>query len=445
MRRAIELATKGEGHTDPNPLVGAVIVKDGRIIGEGYHEVYGSLHAERNALKNCTEDPSEADMYVTLEPCCHFGKQPPCTLALIEAGIRHVYVGSSDPNPKVAGKGIAQLKRAGIEVTENFMKEECDALNPVFFHYISTKEPYIALKYAMTADGRIATDSGRSQWITGAKAREHVHKLRNRYKGILVGIGTVLADDPILNCRIDGGRNPIRIVLDTYLSIPLESRLVQSAGDIPLIVVCGKSVVSDESMSTMQQVHNLGIAVSVSDSDEQGSCETHDKFTKGIGEQDSNAYQTELIDEKDAAAIYKLEQMNSKVQASSKVQEISNNAAHYIEHDNKLEKLKALGVEVLAVNEEGGHVSIAEALKALGERGINSILVEGGAHINGAFIDASKVNCIHAYIGAKIFGGGALKSPIIGTGFESLDTALTLGIPKVEIFGEDVLLSYDVK
>ncbi len=381
MRLAIELAAKGEGHTDPNPLVGAVIVKDGRIIGEGYHEVYGSLHAERNALKACSEDPRGADMYVTLEPCCHYGKQPPCTLAVIEAGIKHVYVGSSDPNPKVAGKGIAQLREAGIEVTEGFMKDECDALNTIFFHYISTKEPYIALKYAMTADGRIATDNGKSQWITGAKAREHVHKLRNRYKGILVGIGTVLADDPMLNCRIDGGRNPVRIVLDTHLRIPLDSRLVQSAGDIPLIVVCGRSVLSDDAIAIEQ--HDSDKTANVSDRNKQSSKE-------------------------------------------------------------KLECLKKLGVEVLSVNEQDGHVSIPETLKALGERGINGILVEGGACINGAFIDAGKVNRIYTYIGAKIFGGSTLKSSVRGKGFESPDTALTLGKPQVEVFGEDVLLSYDV-
>ena len=414
MRRAIELAAKGEGHTDPNPLVGAVIVKDGRIIGEGYHEVYGSLHAERNALKKCTEDPRGADMYVTLEPCCHYGKQPPCTLALIEAGIRHVYVGSSDPNPKVAGKGIAQLKEAGIEVTENFMKEECDALNPVFFHYISTKEPYIALKYAMTADGRIATDNGKSQWITGPKAREHVHKLRNRYKGILVGIGTVLADDPMLTCRIDGGRNPIRIVLDTHLSIPLNSKLVQSAKEVPLIVVCGRSAADDNVIPVMQHECN-DKAANVSDSNAQAGREKQD------------------------APLYKPGQASREQEASN------NNAVHLIENGNKPERLRNLGVEVLAVNEEDGHVSIPETLKALGDRGINGILVEGGAHINGAFIDTGNVNRIYTYIGAKVFGGGTLKSPVLGAGFDSPDAALRLGAPKVEVFGEDVLLSYDVK
>ena len=394
MRRAIELAAKGEGHTDPNPLVGAVIVKDGRIIGEGYHEVYGSLHAERNALKNCTEDPRGADMYVTLEPCCHYGKQPPCTLALIEAGIRHVYVGSSDPNPKVAGKGIAQLREAGIEVTENFMKEECDALNPVFFHYISTKEPYIALKYAMTADGRIATDNGKSQWITGSKAREHVHKLRNRYKGILVGIGTVLADDPMLTCRIDGGRNPIRIVLDTHLSIPLNSKLVQSAKEIPLIVVCGRSVI-DSGAGCKAQLNREKL--------------------------EANTYEP-IIAEYSTAA-----EKNTDIPCIEKI-----------------EQLRALGTEVIAVNEAKGHVSLPETLKVLGERDINAILVEGGAHINGAFIDTGNVNRIYTYIGAMVFGGGVLKSPVLGAGFDSPDAALRLGTPKIEVFGADVLLSYDV-
>ena len=239
MLRAIELAKKGAGHTNPNPMVGAVIVKDGRVIGEGYHEQYGSLHAERNAFLHCSENAEGADMYVTLEPCCHYGKQPPCTLAVTEHKIRRVFVGSADPNPKVAGKGVKMLRDADIEVIEGFLKEECDALNPVFFHYISTGEPYIALKYAMTADGRIATDTGKSQWITGESARKYVHELRNYYTGILAGIGTVLADDPMLTCRLEGGRNPVRIILDSNLSIPEESRLVKSAGEVPLWIICG--------------------------------------------------------------------------------------------------------------------------------------------------------------------------------------------------------------
>ena len=156
MERAIQLAKRGTGFTNPNPLVGAVIVKDHRIIGEGWHARYGDLHAERNALKHCTEDPAGATMYVTLEPCCHHGKQPPCTEALVESGIRRVYIGSRDPNPLVFGKGVQYLEEHGIEVIPDFLREACDKLNPIFFRYIGTKMPYTILKYAMTADGKIA-------------------------------------------------------------------------------------------------------------------------------------------------------------------------------------------------------------------------------------------------------------------------------------------------
>ena len=159
MLRAIELAKQGVGWTSPNPLVGAVIVKDGRIIGEGYHEKYGELHAERNAIKHLKESAEGATIYVTLEPCCHYGKQPPCTRAIVEAGIKKVVIGSRDPNPLVAGKGVRFLRSQGIEVEEDFMREECDALNPVFFHFIQTKRPYIVMKYAMTMDGKIATNN----------------------------------------------------------------------------------------------------------------------------------------------------------------------------------------------------------------------------------------------------------------------------------------------
>ena len=229
MKRAIELAKQGVGWTAPNPLVGAVVVKNGRVIGEGYHRKYGELHAERNALAACTEDPAGATLYVTLEPCCHYGKTPPCTEIIIEKKIAKVVIGSRDPNPKVAGKGARILREHGINVVEDYMREACDALNPVFFHYITTKTPYVVLKFAMTLDGKIATRTGASKWITGEAARNHVHQLRGRYAGILAGIGTVLADDPMLNCRIDGAHQPLRIILDSHLRIPMGSRLVRSA------------------------------------------------------------------------------------------------------------------------------------------------------------------------------------------------------------------------
>ena len=236
MRQAIALALKGTGRVNPNPLVGAVVVKDGRVIGEGYHQQYGCPHAERNALAACTESPAGATIYVTLEPCCHHGKNPPCTQALIQAGVSRVVVGSADPNPLVAGKGIAQLKAAGIQVEEGCLQAECDAINFIFFHYITTKQPYLALKYAMTADGKIACHTGASRWITGEAARHHVHQLRNKYAAIMVGTGTALADDPELTCRIENGNNPVRIVCDTQLRTPLSAKLVTTATEVPTII-----------------------------------------------------------------------------------------------------------------------------------------------------------------------------------------------------------------
>ena len=236
MKMALELAQKGMGFTAPNPMVGAVIVKNGRIIGQGYHRKYGGLHAEREALAACTEEPKGASIYVTLEPCCHYGKQPPCVNAILEAGIRRVIIGSSDPNPLVAGKGIRILKDHGIEVTENILKEECDKLNEAFFYYIQNKKPYVVMKYAMTMDGKIAAYTGESKWVTGEAARIHVQEQRLKYTGIMVGVGTVLADDPMLTCRLENSRNPVRIICDSHLRTPLTSKIVRTAKTIPTIL-----------------------------------------------------------------------------------------------------------------------------------------------------------------------------------------------------------------
>lgn len=236
MRQAVALARRGTGWTSPNPLVGAVLVKDGAVIGRGYHARCGGLHAERAALADCTVSPRGATMYVTLEPCCHQGRQPPCTDAILDAGIARVVVGSDDPNPLVAGKGLEILRRGGVEVVTGVLREECDALNPVFFHFIRTKRPYVVMKYAMTMDGKIATRTGASRWITGEAARRRVHRDRHRYTAIMAGVGTVLADDPMLNCRIRGCKNPVRVICDTHLRTPLTSRIVRTAGEIPTIV-----------------------------------------------------------------------------------------------------------------------------------------------------------------------------------------------------------------
>lgn len=259
MQRAIELAGRGEGFTNPNPLVGAVIVKEGRIIGEGYHEKYGGLHAERNAIASLTESPEGATIYVTLEPCCHYGKTPPCTEAILESGIREVVIGSRDINPKVAGKGVKILREAGLVVVEDFMREECDRLNDIFFHYIKSKLPYVVSKFAMSADGKIATTTRKSQWISNETSRNLVQKMRAKYMGIMVGIGTVLADNPMLNVRIEGARSPVRIICDSKLQIPLDSNICKTADKYKTVVACSGLALNTNEKA--QKLRDLGIQV----------------------------------------------------------------------------------------------------------------------------------------------------------------------------------------
>ena len=366
MYRAIELAKKGAGWVSPNPMVGAVIVKDGRVIGEGYHRRYGGLHAERDALANCMESPEGATVYVTLEPCCHHGKQPPCVDALIEAGISHVVVGSGDPNPLVAGKGMKRLQEAGIQVTEHFLEKECDALNEAFFHYITTKMPYVVLKYAMTMDGKIATHTGASKWITGEEARRHVQELRHQYRGIMVGVGTVLADDPQLTCRMEKGRNPIRIICDTHLRTPLDAKVVQSA-------------------------------------------------TTDIEELEKNPAKAQTI-------IATCERDERK-------------HADYLR----------AGCRVIVVPELDGYVDLRSLCKTLGEEGIDSILLEGGASLNWSALKDGVVKKVMTYIAPKLFGGEKAKTPVAGTGVEIPGDAFLLKNSKVRSIGEDVLIESEVE
>lgn len=354
MRRAIALAKNGEGRTNPNPLVGAVLVKNNEIIGEGFHQKYGGLHAEREALKNCEENGNSAEgatLYVTLEPCCHFGKQPPCTQAIVEAGIRRVVVGSRDPNPLVHGKGNSFLREQGIEVTEDFLKDECDALNPIFFHYISTRTPYVALKYAMTADGKTASKTGKSKWITGEKSRLFVHQLRNRYSCILAGIGTVLSDNPLLTSRIPGGRNPVRIICDSKLRIPLDCNIVQTAKEIPTIIAC---------------------------------CNENEKKSA----------------------------------------------------------LEKSGCEILCLPGKNG-VDLKKLTETLGERSLDSVLIEGGSEIHYSALEAGIVQHIYAFTAPKIFGGKA-KTPVEGEGIELPENCFQLELERIEKIGDDILAEYNV-
>lgn len=255
MKRALELAKTAMGHTSPNPMVGCVVVKEGRIVAEGCHEKYGEFHAERNALTKCREDVEGADLYVTLEPCCHQGKTPPCTDIIIEKKIGRVFVGAMDPNPKVAGNGVRLLREKGIQVETGILEKECLELNEIFFHFIRTGMPFVAMKYAMTLDGKIAAYTGDSKWVTGENARKHVHELRNKYSAIMAGVDTVLADDPMLNCRLPEGTDPVRIICDTHLRIPEESQIVTSASEIRTIL----AYAGDEKEEKKQKLLSAGV------------------------------------------------------------------------------------------------------------------------------------------------------------------------------------------
>lgn len=228
MQRALELAQLGWGRTNPNPLVGAVIVKNGRIIAEGYHKRLGGAHAEVAAFLNAKEDVAGGTLYVNMEPCSHYGRTPPCAKAIIDKDISEVVIAMTDPNPKVAGRGIKMLKEAGIKVVCGILEKEAKKLNEIFIKYITKKKPFVIMKTAMTLDGKIASVSGDSKWISGPSSREYVHTLRNRVAAIMVGINTVLVDNPSLTTRLDFGesRDPVRIVIDSKGIIPIESRVI---------------------------------------------------------------------------------------------------------------------------------------------------------------------------------------------------------------------------
>jgi diaminohydroxyphosphoribosylaminopyrimidine deaminase/5-amino-6-(5-phosphoribosylamino)uracil reductase len=235
MQIAITLAKKGVGNVEPNPAVGAVLVKNNKIIARSFHKKFGGPHAEINALKNCKKSPAGATMYVTLEPCCHFGKTPPCTKTIIKAGIKKVVAATKDPTKKVNGKGFKILKKAGIEVKTGLCKNEAQKLNAAFFKFARTKKPWVIIKWAQSADGFLAR-TDKKRWITNSKSRKDVHKLRRKAQAILVGINTVLADDPMLTARPDTGNQPIRVVLDSQLKIPLNCNLIKTAKKMPVCI-----------------------------------------------------------------------------------------------------------------------------------------------------------------------------------------------------------------
>lgn len=241
MRLAMQLAGNAIGRTSPNPLVGAVIVKDNRVVGCGWHRKAGTPHAEVHALNQAGELAQGADVYVTLEPCAHYGKTPPCAKALVEAKVKNVYGGLLDVNPKVAGKGFKILEDAGIHVEYGFLQDELRKQNEVFFKWIEHKKPFIVLKAAMTLDGKIATATGQSKWITNETSRAYGYKLRDIYDGIMVGINTVIEDNPMLTARVDSGKNPIRIVVDSSLKIDINANVVQDKSAKTIIATTDKA------------------------------------------------------------------------------------------------------------------------------------------------------------------------------------------------------------
>lgn len=353
MERALELAEKGIGYTNPNPLVGAVIVKDGNIIGEGYHEFFGGPHAEINAFKNAAEDVSGATMYVTLEPCSHYGKTPPCAEAIVKKGIKKVVVAQKDPNPQVSGRGIKILRDNGIEVITGVLEDRSRSLNEIFLKYITTKLPFCLLKSAMTLDGKTASASGDSKWITNEESREYVHSLRHRLAAIMVGVGTVLQDDPYLNTRLKSGegRDPVRIIVDSTARIPITANVLSLESKAKTII-----------------------------------------------------------------------------------------ATTALAPEEKLAELKKKGAEILIIPLAENRVDLKALMKTLGERGIDSVLLEGGSELNFSAIEADIVDKINIFIAPKLIGGSKAKTPVGGAGRQLMKEAVNLYSTKTYTFGDNVMI-----
>lgn len=283
MSVALSLAKKGAGFTNPNPMVGAVIVKDGKIIGQGYHKKYGGPHAEVNAFADADErgeNTKGATIYVTLEPCFHYGKTPPCVDLVLKKEVSRVVIGTLDPNPLVAGQSVTKMEKAGIAVVSGVLKEECLKLNEIFFQYVTTKKPFIFLKSALSLDGKIATVTGESQWISCEESRREVHELRGLYASIMVGIGTVLADNPSLTCRLEGKKSPIRIIVDSSLQTPLDANVLKNQDIAKTIIATTSKSKADKEKK--KQIEAMGVEVLVVD-EKDGHVDL-DKLQQAISE-----------------------------------------------------------------------------------------------------------------------------------------------------------------
>ena len=354
MDRALRLARKGEGRASPNPMVGAVIVKDGRIIGEGYHVCCGESHAEINAIRGARESIAGATFYVTLEPCTHQGRTPPCVQALIRERPGRVVIGAIDPNPVVAGRGVAALRAQGIETVVGIREEECRRLNEKFFKFMTTGLPFVTLKYAQTLDGRIAGAGGHSRWISSLPARRYAHRLRSVHDAVLVGAGTVRHDDPELTVRLVRGKNPLRIVLDSRLNIPLKAGILRDQDRAPTLVVAAPNAPED-----------------------------------------------------------------------------------------KLQALAGLGVETLLVAATAaGEIKLPELFRKLGQRGITSVLVEGGGAIITSVLRERLADRLAVVVAPKIIGRGV--DAVGELGLATMDRALQLTAVQWRRLGPDILCTGDI-
>ena len=360
LERAIELARNGAGAVKPNPVVGAVVARDGKVLGEGWHEQFGGAHAEVNAIEACgVVDLGGATLYVSLEPCCHEGKTPPCTEAILQAGIRRVVVASDDPTEKASGRGLGILRDEVVEVllADSGLAARARLLNQAFRKHARVGRPWVLFKSAMTLDGKVATRTGDSQWISGEDSRELAHRWRASVDAVVVGIGTALADDPRLTARPDGlaaelPHQPRRVVFDSLARLPPSSQLVAAAAEIPLTVV----------------------------------------VSRAAARADTDA-------------------------------------------------LEAAGVQVLVATGENEPARVRSALEQLGTLGIASVLLEGGPHLAGAFLDAGEIDEIRLFLAPLLLGGSAARDPLEGKGVEQISEALRALTFDCERVGEDLLVS----
>ncbi len=360
LARSIELAQNGAGAVRPNPVVGAVVARGEEVLGEGWHEEFGAAHAEVNAIEACgLEDLSGATLYVSLEPCCHEGKTPPCTEAILQAGIGRVVVASDDPTDKASGRGLGILRDEGVEVViaEGELAARARLLNQAFRKHARVGRPWVLFKSAMTLDGKVATRTGDSKWISGEDSRELAHRWRASVDAVVVGIGTALADDPQLTARPDGllvelPHQPRRVVFDTLARLPPTSQLVAAAGEMPLNVV----------------------------------------VSRAAARADTDA-------------------------------------------------LEAAGAQVLVATGENEPARVRSALDQLGGLGIASVLLEGGPHLAGAFLDAGEIDEIRLFLAPLLLGGSAARDPLEGKGVERISEALRALTFDCEPIGEDLLIS----